>query len=192
LINVINNKDLKSKICKNILRDLAEWFGIESSTKAYIEGVRDKLFIAYKEKGEYVGFVSLEETSEISCDMYVLGVLKKYHKTGIGTKLINFIEGEAKKLGKTYITVKVLSDSHPCENYQKTRRFYNKNGYRMLEELKDLWGEDNPCAYCIKELHPSRIIDITENLRLRNNKSDFSEKKGMEHKEQIWVVSKVL
>ena len=77
MINIINDEDLKSEICKNILKDLPEWFGIESSTIAYIEGVRDKLFIAYKEKDEYVGFVSLEGTSEISCDMYVLGVLKK-------------------------------------------------------------------------------------------------------------------
>ena len=162
MINIVNDKNLKSEICKNIFSDLPEWFGIESATKSYIEGVRDKLFIAYKEKDEYVGFVSLEETSKISCDMYVLGVVKKYHKMGIGKKLIEFIEDEAKKLGKTYITVKVLSDSHLCENYQKTRSFYNKNGYRMLEEFKELWDKDNPCAYLIKQLYPSNILEIEE------------------------------
>ncbi len=174
MISIIANEKTKSEICKKILKDLPEWFGLEAANKSYIEGVRDKLFFAYKDKDEYLGFVSLEETSDISCDMYVLGVLKKYHKEGIGTKLVKFAENEARKLNKEYIIVKTLSDSDPDKNYQKTRAFYFKNGYRMLEELKDLWGEDNPCAYWIKELYPSRILDISENLRLRRiEKSDY-------------------
>ena len=120
MINIITDENLKSETCEKILRDLPEWFGIESSTKMYIEGVRDKFFIAYKDNDKYVGFASLEETSDISCDMYVIGVLKSHHKSGIGTKLVKALEDESRKMNKTYITVKTLSARSSDKNYEKT------------------------------------------------------------------------
>lgn len=147
MIKYIENKDEKALIAERVLSDLPEWFGIESATKAYIEAVRDMVFMAYDD----VAFLALAE-NPVSYDMHVLGVLKAHHRKGIGHQLIQAAEAYAKKQGKKYMTVKTLSADHPDANYKKTRLFYESMGYEHLEIFKDLWGEENPCLYMIKTL----------------------------------------
>jgi len=51
-----------------------------------------------------------------------------------------------------YMTVKTLSESHSNKHYEKTRKFYEKNDFRAIEEFPTLWGEGNPCLYMLKEV----------------------------------------
>lgn len=48
--------------------------------------------------------------------------------------------------------VKTLAPSHPDRNYAKTRAFYQRVGFRPLEELPELWGEANPCLLMVKRI----------------------------------------
>jgi hypothetical protein len=50
------------------------------------------------------------------------------------------------------MTVKTLSDRHPDRHYAKTRSFYQKLGFVALEALPELWGQENPCLYMIRDL----------------------------------------
>lgn len=162
MIRFVSNLEEKKKLCEKILRDLPEWFGIEEAIVNYIEESAEQVMIAY----DSVGFVSLEETSHIAMDMHVLGVLKANHGHKIGKALIEAAESYAIQKGKSYMTVKTLSDKHPDINYKKTREFYKYMGYKALEEFPTLWGESNPCLYMIKSLE-SHILSVDGNIRLR-------------------------
>lgn len=48
--------------------------------------------------------------------------------------------------------VKTLGESHPDKYYKLTREFYNRCGFYPLEEIKEIWGEENPCLIMVKAL----------------------------------------
>ncbi|MCH4887980.1 GNAT family N-acetyltransferase [Acidaminobacter sp. JC074] len=145
MIRMIEDVKIKSTICLKVLRDLPEWFGIESSLLNYVKEVESCVFIAYED----IGFIALKEHPN-SFDMHVLGVLKDHHGKGIGRSLTDYAEAYARSHNKKYMTVKTLSADHPDLNYKKTREFYERMGYEHLEVFKTLWDENNPCLYMIK------------------------------------------
>ena len=52
----------RSRICAEILRTVPEWFGIESATRAYIDGVAElPTFVALADDGREVGFLALKQ-----------------------------------------------------------------------------------------------------------------------------------
>ena len=139
----------KEKISREILNDLPEWFGMPESTEEYITDSQDKPFIACFMDNEAVGFVVLNATSEDCADIFVMGIKKKYHRMGIGTKLNDAYEKLAKKLGYTYTQVKTVQTGHYKE-YDITNNFYKSVGYKELEVFPTLWDEWNPCQIYIK------------------------------------------
>lgn len=142
----------KSKICEDILRTLPEWFGVEESTKAYINGVKDLLFYASYIDEKPVGFISFKEHYPRAYEVYVMGVYKEHQAKQIGSKLLAFGEEELRKVGAKFLQVKTLSESSDDKFYAKTRAFYIKNGFTPIEEFKTLWDEWNPCLLLLKAL----------------------------------------
>lgn len=154
IIEVVDSNE-KAKISEKILRVLPDWFGIEESTIAYIEGCKTKPMYALQEGQEVLGFVSLMPHFQKSSELYVLGVLPEHHRKGLGKLLISHAENEAKAKGVQFMTVKTLSEGRPDEFYDKTRAFYLGIGYEPLEEFKTLWDESNPCLLMVKYLGKS-------------------------------------
>ena len=149
IIKEIVDIDEKEKISREILNDLPEWFGMPESTEEYITDSQDKPFIACFMDNEAVGFVVLNSTSVDCADIFVMGIKKKYHRMGIGTKLNDAYEKLAKKLGYTYTQVKTVETGHYKE-YDITNNFYKSVGYKELEVFPTLWDEWNPCQIYIK------------------------------------------
>ena len=149
IIKEIVDIDEKEKISREILNDLPEWFGMPESTEEYITDSQDKPFIACFMDNEAVGFVVLNSTSVDCADIFVMGIKKKYHRMGIGTKLNYAYEKLAKKLGYTYTQVKTVQSGHYKE-YDITNNFYKSVGYKELEVFSTLWDEWNPCQVYIK------------------------------------------
>ncbi len=142
----------KSEICESVIRSLPEWFGIEKAIVDFIEGVKDKLFLAVYVKSIPVGFISIKEHNEFTSEIYVLGIVKELHGRGIGKRLFGAVEKRLRQQGKKFVSVKTLSGSHPDENYKRTREFYRAVGFYPLEEFPTLWDEDNPCLIMVKNL----------------------------------------
>jgi len=152
LIKEILDNESKSVICEEVLRDLPEWFGIEDALKEYILRVKDYVFFAIYKDDEIVGFYSLREENKKTLDMYVLGIKKKLHGLGFGTKLQEYVNEYAKKLGDEYVLVLTLSKKHPDIGYSKTRDFYHKMGFVDIYESDKIWDKHNPTQIMIKKL----------------------------------------
>ena len=153
-INMIEQiTDIKEKqsIARSVLEALTEWFEVEESRENYIKERADWLFFAAKEEGNPVGFLCLKQTGNVTVELAVMGVLKNYHRCGIGRQLVEKAKEEARKAGYEFMQVKTVKMGM-YEDYDKTNLFYLGCGFKEFEVLPDLWDEANPCQIYVMSL----------------------------------------
>ncbi len=80
----ITDSNEKQAIARKVLEVLTDWFGVEESREKYISGCVNWTFFAAKKEEEAVGFICLKETGNATVEIAVMGVLKEYHRSGIG------------------------------------------------------------------------------------------------------------
>jgi len=137
--------------CERILRSLPEWFGIEESLVRYLEELpATECFVAENE-GALTGFLSLRHHNPFSSEIHVIAVLAGNHGRGIGRALVERAETELRARSVEYLQVKTLGPSRPDASYERTRGFYERMGFRPLEENL-LWGPVNPCLIMVKHV----------------------------------------
>ena len=141
-----------ASVCEPILRSLPEWFGIEEATAQYIKDTDRLPTLLASIDGEAVGFLTVKQHSDFAAEIHVMGVRPEVHRSGIGRALVEKAETMLRRQGIEYLQVKTLSPSHPDKHYAITREFYQAMGFRPLEELNELWGEENPCLQMVKSL----------------------------------------
>ena len=134
----------RETLAEAVLRDLPDWFGIEESTRAYIAAAGRLPMLIAESDGVAVGFLCLERTTAAAMDIHVVGVLRAWHRRGVGHALLAAFVATARDDGASLLTVKTLSARHPDPFYAATRRFYEAEGFLPVAEL-DLWGPENPC-----------------------------------------------
>lgn len=153
---IINLKSGAEETCRNILKTLPKWFGLQNATEEYILHASNAPVLVATIDNEEIGFLSLKRTSPIAYEIHSMGVVPDQHRCGIGRALVEK-SIEYIKLNKAkYITVKTLSASSPDINYAKTREFYYAIGFEELEELPTLWGANTPCILMIKNCYLNR------------------------------------
>jgi GNAT superfamily N-acetyltransferase len=144
----VEEPEARSDLCREILEALPGWFGIAEAVDRYIQEVPElPTFAAGRD-----GFLSLKLHTDAAAEIYVMGVRPESHRHGIGTALLEAAEVFLRELETEYLQVKTLGPSHPSEHYAATRSFYTARGFRPLEELTAVWGEDNPCLIMVKRL----------------------------------------
>lgn len=144
MIRILINPEEKKAIARQILEALPEWFGIPESTENYIsESANQDMFVAY-EDDKPVGFICLKETGKDTVELAVMGILKEYHRKGIGRRLFDCARMTAKEKGYSFIQVKTVQMGRYKE-YDDTNRFYLSLGFKELEVFPTLWDEWNPC-----------------------------------------------
>ncbi len=142
----------KQQICEKVLRALPDWFGIEESTRQYIQDSATMPFFAAVEQNRPIAFLALHRHNLHTFEIHVMGVLPEHHRTGAGRALVARAAAYAAGCGARFLTVKTLAASHPDPGYALTRRFYEAEGFLPLEVFDDLWGEANPCLMLARVL----------------------------------------
>lgn len=87
-----------------------------------------------------------------TADIYVMGILPSYHRKGIGTQLVAVTQKYLVEQGYKLFMVKTLGPSSDYAPYARTREFYRSVGFYPLEEIKQIWDEENPCLILVKGL----------------------------------------
>ena len=151
MITEITDSNEKQAIARNILEALTDWFGIEESREAYIWGSADWTFFAAKEDEKAVGFLCLKETGKSTVELAVMGVLKEYHRSGIGKQLVEKAIENAGLKGYEFLQVKTVKMGM-YEDYDRTNLFYMSCGFKEFEVFPLLWDEANPCQIYVMSL----------------------------------------
>ena len=150
-ISEITNDLEKKDITRYILEALPEWFGIPTAREEYIQDSVDKIFLcAYKEE-KPIGFLYLKQTGKDTIELAVIGVLKEYHRSGIGRALFEYAKKIICEKGYSFIQVKTVQMGK-YESYDKTNKFYIALGFKEFEIFPTLWDEWNPCQIYVMAL----------------------------------------
>lgn len=151
MIEEIKDKKSKSHIARSILEALTDWFGITESREQYIKDCQEQIFVVAKEDEKKIGFICLKETGKDTAEIAVMGVLKEYHRHGIGKKLIKAVKDIAIEKEYSFLQVKTVQMGF-YENYDRTNLFYRNVGFKEFEVFPTLWDENNPCQIYVMAL----------------------------------------
>lgn len=144
--------DLAEGLCRKITADLPEYFGLPEVNEHYAIGVRSRSNLAAKAGEEYVGLISIDFPYPENANIYWMGILRQYHRMGIGKILSYEAFKHAKNSGAKTISVETLSPEETDENYLKTYHFYKSLGFAPLFNLKPQGYEWN-MVYMLKSLN---------------------------------------
>jgi coenzyme F420-0:L-glutamate ligase / coenzyme F420-1:gamma-L-glutamate ligase len=151
----------RSRIAEAVLRDLPDWFGIEESTRTYIEDAATLPTLVVEPD---LGFLCLKQHTPAAVELYVMGVRRSQHRQGIGRALVEAAESWCRARRIPYLHVKTLGPSRPDPGYDATRSFYEAMGFVALEELHGLWDEGNPTLVLVKDVRPGFTVSPVEGL----------------------------
>jgi coenzyme F420-0:L-glutamate ligase/coenzyme F420-1:gamma-L-glutamate ligase len=151
----------RSRIAESVLRDLPEWFGIEEATQGFIEAAAGLPTFAVEPD---VGFLCLKQHTPRAAELYVMGVRREHHRRGVGRDLMAAAGSWCRRHGIRYLHVKTLGPSRSSRGYDATRAFYEAVGFVALEELHELWDEDNPALILVKDVSPGFSVEPVEGL----------------------------
>lgn len=144
----VKNKEEKKIITRQILEQLKDWFEIDEPREEYIKNSENLPLIAAFDNSVPIGFICLNETGKYTLEISVMGVLKEYHRKGIGKYLFNVAKEYAAGNNYEYIQVKTVKMGVYPE-YDQTNYFYKSLGFKELEVFPNLWDENNPCQIYI-------------------------------------------
>ena len=147
----ISEDAVKRDIARCILEALPEWFGIPEAREEYVRDSAGRTFFAACNENKPIGFLYLKQTGTDTVELAVMGVLKEYHRNGIGKSLFERAKKACREKGFSFIQVKTVQMGRYPE-YDRTNRFYLAMGFRELECFPKLWDEWNPCQVYVMAL----------------------------------------
>ena len=150
-IEQINDKTEKETISRQILEALPDWFGIPEAREEYISDSMEQIMLAAKENVKPLGFICLKETGKATVELAVMGVLKEYHRQGIGKCLFDSAKEIAAERGYSFMQVKTVQMGRYKE-YDETNLFYISLGFKEFEVFPTFWDECNPCQIYVMSL----------------------------------------
>jgi len=147
---IADNREKKA-VTRLILEALPEWFGIPEARERYIAESNDKIFFCAFDNEKPLGFLYLKETGRDTVDLYVMGVLREFHRKGIGRALFCEAKEAAREHGYSFLQVKTVQMGKYAE-YDETNMFYRSLGFKEFEVFPTLWNEKNPCQIYVMSL----------------------------------------
>ena len=83
-------------------------------------------------------------------DLYWIAVDPDFQERGVGSKLLSFLEKRVKAEGGRMI----LADTSTIPQYEKTRKFYLKNGFEEVATIRDYYYPGNDRVTFCRRLTP--------------------------------------
>ncbi len=151
MVVTIKDSDEKRAIARTVLEDLMQWFEVEESREGYIHDCAGWSFLAAKDDDRIMGFLCLKETGHATVELAVMGVMKEYHRNGVGRELVEMAKEVAKADGYEFMQVKTVKMGM-YEDYDRTNLFYISCGFKEFEIFPLLWDEANPCQIYVMSL----------------------------------------
>ena len=151
MIRQILEIEEKMRIARLILESLFDWFEIPETREKYIKDSADQIMVAAFEDDKPMGFICLKETGKETVELSVMGVLKEYHRKGVGKSLFKFAKEIAIEKGYSFMQVKTVKMGM-YDDYDATNRFYQALGFKEFEVFPMLWDEANPCQIYVMGL----------------------------------------
>ncbi len=151
MITEIKDTSEKQAIARKVLEALTEWFEVEESREGYIRDCVNWTFLAAKEDDKIQGFLCLKKTGNATVELAVMGVMKDFHRNGIGRQLVEKAKEVAKAQGFEFMQVKTVKMGM-YEDYDRTNLFYISCGFKEFEVFPLLWDEANPCQIYVMAL----------------------------------------
>ena len=141
----------KQQIARLVLEALPDWFKVPETREEYIQKSGSLPFFAAFDADRPVGFICLNETGKDTAEICVMGILKEYHRKGIGKKLFESAKSAAARSGYSFLQVKTVRMGL-YDDYDDTNRFYLALGFKEFEVFPTLWDELNPCQVYVMAL----------------------------------------
>ena len=140
----VYKSETKKSITRGILEALPEWFGIAEAREEYIAQSAVEPFWCACDGAKPIGFIYVHQTGDATLELYAMGVLKEYHRSGAGRALFAAAYEYARANGYCFIQVKTVQMGKYAD-YDKTNLFYRSLGFMEFEVFPKLWDEWNPC-----------------------------------------------
>lgn len=139
--------------CLAIAKDLNEYFTKDAITTLSRDLLIHSLYIALNSK-DLVGFTTIHKKSNYISEVSFMAVKREHHRQGIGSALVDRVTNDLRSQGIRLLEVKTLSADVDYFPYEKTRRFYEKNGFIHLDTIDPFpgWEPGSPCAIYVKIL----------------------------------------
>lgn len=151
MVREVVDIDEKQRITRLVLESLVDWFGIPDARENYIQESASSPFAAAYNDEKPIGFIYLKETGKDTVELYVMGVLKEYHRKGVGKSLFLKAKEIAVAKGYSFLQVKTVQMGR-YDDYDNTNRFYRSLGFKEFEVFPTLWDEWNPCQVYVMSL----------------------------------------
>jgi len=95
-----------------------------------------------------VAYCAPEMLTNGTYNLYAIGVMSDKQGKGIGSQMISYLELLLKSRGHRLLLV----DTSGTSQYDKTRAFYYKLGYKQEAVIKDFWAEGDDKVTFTKKL----------------------------------------
>jgi len=147
-----------------VLESLPDWFGIPEAIDRFCRDARDlRMWAVRTDDGtgndEVAGLATLLQHFPVTAEIHLIAIRARYHRRGLGHKLLAAIEANLKNTATRILTVKTLAPGAGDRFYARTHRFYAAEGFVPLEVFPTLWDEANPCLLLAKVLRVGRMRD---------------------------------
>ena len=144
----------KRRILEALTARLPQWFAQPDSNRHYAEQAEVLEAWTARVDAQVLGLLLLKRHSDVSAEIYWLGVEPGHHRQGIGRSLVGAIEGRLRQESVKYLFVMTLHPEDPYEPYRRTRVFYERLGFELVISLgpEPPGSSRNPLAYYLKPL----------------------------------------
>jgi len=100
-----------------------------------------QIYCMVDDQDQALGYICYGPTpmTQGTFDLYWIAVDSDFQEQGVGSKLLSFLEEAVKAEGGRLI----LADTSTIPHYEKTQRFYLKNGFQEVARVSDYYHPGN-------------------------------------------------